>query len=221
MTDVLKTQQKKAIRRALIQAALAVLEREGWKVGKEGPKIRGRVRQITKNGRALVAAIRTSQDGWIAFPRNRKDTKWITLADVDVVIAAAVDDPAEPKFAQVHMFEAKELRERFDRAYTARLEAGHSIPRGRGVWVSLYYEETSDPVNRVGAGIGIAHPPIAQVPLDQGGVSDSRPPVIQPTSEPADGDAANFQPLTIQQAKVRLARSLGVDPGSIKITVEA
>jgi hypothetical protein len=34
---------------------------------------------------------------------------------VDVVVAAAID-PAEPKVAQVHLFDAKELPERFDRA---------------------------------------------------------------------------------------------------------
>jgi hypothetical protein len=67
------------------------------------------------------------------------------------------------------------------------------------------------------------HRPIALVPLDQQHAADgSRPPVIPPTSSAASaGDANSFEPLTIPQAKVRLARTLGVDPGSIKITVEA
>jgi hypothetical protein len=220
MTDVLKTPEKKRIRRALIAAALAVLNKEGWKVSQEGSKVKGRVRQITKNGRTHLAAIRTSQDGWIAFPRNRKDTKWVTLSDVEVVVAASVDDSAQPKFAQVHIFDAKELRDRFDRAYAARRKAGHSIPVGRGIWISLYLQESEDPVNRVGAGIGLEHPPVGLIPLDEQPASGGgRPPVTPPSATAGDSD--DFEPLTIPQAKERLARTLGVDPGSIKITVEA
>ena len=141
MTDVLNTPEKKAIRRALIAAAFATLEREGWKVGRGKGGVKGRVREITKDGQTQLAAIRTSQDHWIAFPRNQfprsqRDTKWVTLADVDLVVAAAVDDPTQPKFAQVHIFDAKDLRERFDRSYAARRKAGHNIPVGRGMWVS-------------------------------------------------------------------------------------
>lgn len=222
MTNVTKTPEKKRIRRILVNAALATLEREGWKVAKIRGGGKGRVRRITKGDKSLLAAIRTSQDEWIAFPRNDDDTAWATLSDVDVVVAAAVDDAANPKNAQVHLFDAAELRERFDRAYAARRAAGHSIPLGRGVWVSLYHEEATDPVGRVGAGIGIAHPPIARIPLNEvetvaAAVPSATPPA-PPSSMSNDDDE---QPLTIAQAKVRLARTLGVDPGSIKITVEA
>ena len=220
MTDVLKTPEKKAIRRALIASALEVLKRDGWNVGREASKVKGRVRRISKNGQTHLAAIRTSQDGWIAFPRNRRDTKWVTLNDVDVVVAAAID-PAQPKVAQVHMFDAKELRARFDRAYDARKKAGHSIPLGRGIWISLYHEESDDPVNRIGAGIGLANPPIARVPLPESDASGASRAPVPPYSAEAVAAQNEFEPLTIAQAKVRLARTLGVDPTNIKITVEA
>lgn len=219
MTDVSKTPEKKLIRRRLIEAALETLESQGWSVTRVKGGGKGRVRRITKNGKSQLAVIRTTQDTWIAFPRNEDDAQWVTLSDVDVVVAASVDDPSKPKFALVHIFDANEIRDRFDRAYTARRAAGHTIPLGRGVWVSLYDEEGTSPVQRVGAGAGVAHPPIAKVPLDRNDAPGAGISVVPPTkpSSPSDADG----PLTIAQAKARLARTLGVDPSSIRITVEA
>jgi DNA-binding PadR family transcriptional regulator len=220
MTDIFKRPVKKEIRVQLVQAALQTLEDQGWKVAKVRGVGKGRVRRITKNGKSRLAAIRTTQDTWIAFPRDDDDTKWVTLADVDVVVAVSVDDPPNPKFAQVHMIEAKEMRDRFDRAYAARLAAEHTIPVGRGMWVSLYDEEGTSPVQRVGAGAGLANPPIARVPLGSlGGHRGSGPTrPEEPTNRTVEDDE---EPLTIAEAKRRLAQTFGVDPASIKITVEA
>ena len=145
MTDVSKTPEKKRIRIQLVNAAIQAVERQGWKVAKVHGGGTGRLRRISKNGTTRLMAIRTTQDTWIAFPRNEDDTKWVTLSDVDVIVAASVDDPANPRFAQVHMIDADEMRDRFDRAYAARRAADHTIPLGRGVWVSLYHEEGDQP----------------------------------------------------------------------------
>ena len=220
MTDVSKTPEKKRIRKGLVAAALETLERNGWTVTRVTGMGTGRVRRITKDGKTRLAAIRTTQDTWIAFPRTDDDTKWVTLSDVDVVVVASVDDPNNPKFANVHIVEAKEMRDRFDRAYAARLAAGHTIPLGRGVWVSLYQDEGTSPVQLVGAGAGIAHPPVARLPLD--GVNAKEAGSSVATAHRADDQSGEEdKPLTIAEAKVRLARSLGVEPSSIKIIVEA
>lgn len=221
MTDVSKTPEKKRIRRALVAAALETLERQGWKVARVKGGGKGRLRRITKNGKSQLAAIRTSQDGWLGIPRTDDDASWVTLSEVDVVVVSAVDDPTSPKFALVHIFDATELRERFDRAYAARREAGHSLPVGRGVWVSLYHEESTDPVNRVGAGIGLLRKPVATVPLDKEAAAGAQPARVPTATAAAGEDDDSFEPLTIAQAKARLARTLGVDPGNVKITVEA
>jgi hypothetical protein len=218
VTDVFKRPEKKPIRAKLVGAAISTLEEEGWKLAKVRGIGKGRVRRITKNGVSKLAAIRTTQDTWIAFPRNADDTRWITLSDVDVVVAASVDDGANPRFAQVHMIDATEMRDRFDRAYAARLAAGHTIPIGRGVWLPLYDEEGTSPVQRVGAGAGLVHKPIARVPLDDTGGGASS---LQASTPPPPLDATDDIPLTIAEAKARLARTLGVSPTSIKITVEA
>jgi hypothetical protein len=118
----------------------------------------------------------------------------------------------DPKFAQVHMMEADEMRLRFDRAYAARKAADYEIPLGRGVWVSLYDRDSTDPVTHVGAGAGLDHPPIARVQLE---------PEASDIGAETKGSDNSDKPLTIGEAKRRLAMTLGVDPSNIKITVEA
>jgi hypothetical protein len=222
MTNVVKTPEKKWLRTKLVRAGLETLEKEGWTVAKVSGAGKGRVRRISKGNVTKLAAIRTTQDTWIAFPRNEDDTAWVTLSDVDVVVAISVDDPEHPQFAKVHFLDAGDLRSRFDRAYQARRDAGHSIPIGRGVWLSLYDDEGTSPVQRVGAGAGNIQPPKALVPLGDPGPSSPKPPSGGgPAAPDADGASDDGGPLTIAQAKIRLARTLGVDPSSIKITVEA
>jgi hypothetical protein len=214
MTNIYKTAEKVSRRDRLFLIGLQTLHNEGWVVQKIPGAGKSSVRQITKGGRSRRVSIRTSQDTWIAFPRNANDDGWITLSDVDVVLAVSVDNRESPKFAQVHMIEADEMRQRFDRAYAARVAAGYTIPLGRGVWVPLYYPDAKDPVTHVGGGAGLIHPPIARVPLEPE-ESDSDDPLEQRNL------GSNDVPLSIAEAKRRLAITFGVDPSSIKITVEA
>ena len=76
-------------------------------------------------------SIRTSQDTWIAFPRNAADDGWSTLELVDAVVAVSVDDKDRPTFVRAHWIEGDDMRARFDRAYAARLGAGYIIQKGR------------------------------------------------------------------------------------------
>ena len=100
------------------------------------------------------------------------------------------------------------------------------MPRmSRGLWVSLYFQDANDPVTHVGAGAGLKHPPIAEVPL----VPGSAP--LPPGSDAEDvdqelgGGEANVsaksdeQPLTIAEAKRRLALANGVSVDDVKITI--
>ncbi len=203
--------KKTQTRRLLANACLQVLEREGWTISKVSGFGNARIRRLAKNGKSKLAAIRTTQDQWIAFPRTQDDTKWATLSDVDAVVVASVD-PDDPKVARVHMIDADELRRRFDRAYEARRTAGHALPVGRGVWISLYENEAPDPVTLVGAGAGIASAPIARVSLETVGTPT--------TGARAPVGTTDDETLTIAEAKARLARTFGVDPSNVKITVE-
>jgi hypothetical protein len=209
MTNV--STPKKAGRRQLFAAGVDTLEKQGWTVERAPHHRSSSVRRITKGGKSLLAAITTTQDQHLAYPRDKADKAWVTLSDVDVVVAVSVNDVKAPRFALVHFFDADEVRERYDRTYKARLSAGHSIPLGRGVWLSLYREEDHSVPSRVGAGIGLKYPPIAPpVPLSAAGGKAERA-----AEAPAGPRGA------IAEAKALIAAAYGVDPASVRITIEA
>jgi hypothetical protein len=205
----------------LFSIAVETLENAGWKVERVQGSGKSSVRRITKGGKSKIVSIRTTQDTWIAFPRIEGDTRWRTLDEVDAVVPVSVDDRHNPKFAKVHMIDGDEMRDRFNRAYAARKNAGHTIPIGRGVWVSLYIPEGRDPVTHVGAGAGLKFPPMATVPLRPEWIA-----AIEKSSDADEGETRVVEegeesPLSIADAKRRLAKTFGVDPANIRITVEA
>ncbi len=212
MTNIFGSPEKVTMKTQLFEAGVRALERVGYKVERVQGSGKSSVRRIVKGKESKVVSIRTTQDTWIAFPRTEHDKGWRTLDEVDLVVAVSVDDPHNPKFAKVHMLDGDEMRDRFNRAYAARKRAGHTIPIGRGVWVSLYIPEGTDPVSHVGAGAGLKTPPIATIPL----VDDARPAI-----ETAAYVENDFEPLSIPEAKRRLAITLGVKPENIKIMVDA
>lgn len=215
MTNVSATQEKLALRTQLFRAAEEALKKDGWRVERIARSGKSSIRRITKGKLEKTVSIRTSQDTWIAFPRTPDDRTWATLAEVDYVVASSVDSRDDPRFVQVHLIEGAEMRARFDRAYAARKKAGYTMPVGRGIWLSLYEEESSDPVTFVGAGAGLLYPAIAKVPLngEESGLTSK-----ESDSQIFEG-TTNETPLTIAQAKRRLALSLGVSEADIKITI--
>ncbi|MGB3388491.1 MAG: hypothetical protein WBA88_10970 [Pseudaminobacter sp.] len=217
MTNVFKTPEKVQTRSRLFKAGVATLEKAGWKVERIRGVGKSSVRRITRGPESKVVTIRTTQNTWIAFPRNKDDTAWGTLADVDAVVAVSVDEHDSPRFAQVHMIDGDEMRGRFDRAYAARHEANYTMPLGRGIWLSLYQKEAKDPVTLVGAGAGLDNPVLAKIPLDS---IDAVEPETAAEAEDTDEADTEDAPLTIAEAKRRLALTFGVSPASIKIIVE-
>ena len=215
MTNVYGTEGKILLRRKLFEAGIGSLEKEGWAVERERGSGKASVRRIRRGDESKLVSIRTTQDTWIAFPRDKTDSEWVTLSMVDVVVAVSVDDRLEPKFAQVHFLDGDEMRDRFDRAYRMRIAAGHSIPLGRGLWLSLYEKEAEEPLNLVGAGAGLDTPPFARVSLDDlAESSDENLKQMQRSSRPEEF-------LSIEEAKRRLALTLGVGPENVKIIIEA
>ena len=216
MTNVSGSPKKLVTRDFLFRTGKEALERNGWTVEKIPRSGKSSLRRITKGKETKTVSIRTSQDTWIAFPRTSEDDGWATLGDVDYVVASSIDDYDNPQYAQVHMIGGDEMRARFDRAYSARKEAGHVLPVGRGIWLSLYEKEASKPVSLVGGGIGLDHPPIAKVKLPDQALDKV---VDEQLAEPVK--EVDEAPLTIAEAKRRLAKSLGVAESDIKITISS
>jgi hypothetical protein len=222
MTNVYGTPEKVNMKSMLFQIAVAALAEQGWKVERVPGSGKSSVRRITKSGQSKIVSIRTSQDTWIAFPRTEGDKSWRTLDEVDAVVPVSVDDRDAPRYAKVHLIDGNEVRDRFNRAYEARKNAGHSIPIGRGVWVSLYNPEANEPVSHIGAGMGLKFPPIATVPLSSARMPAANMADSGDTEDSLGGEVPSVEaPLSIAEAKRRLALTLGVDPANIKITVEA
>ena len=232
MTNVYASPEKAPLRDFLFQVAERGLRNQGWSVERVPGAGKPSLRRITKEGTSRLVSIRTSQDTWIAFPRTADDAGWATLDEVDYVVAASVDDYDRPRFANIHLVPGDDMRARFDRAYAARKAAGHVIPVGRGVWLSLYEAEANNPVASVGGGIGLAYPPIWQEPLPGDGdgndpTSGSNPPPSPPpsgTAPAAETSSPNStnqrpRPLTIAEAKRGLALTFGVPEDAIEITI--
>jgi hypothetical protein len=220
MGNVSGTPEKLALRKRLFEIGIQTLEDQGYVVERVPRAGKSSKRRITKSGDSKIVAIRTMQDAHISFPRTTDDSGWTTLSDVDVVVAVSVDDREHPKFAVVHQFDGDVVQDHFDRAFGARRRANFAISAGQGMWISLYDAEGNDPVTLVGAGLGLKYPSIAQVPLDHERSEQPDHGAAKGAHEPRQKlDAA--APLTISEAKHRLALALGVSPDSIKITVEA
>lgn len=223
MTNVYQTPEKGERRNLLFQIGLDALKALGWTVERVQGSGKASVRRIRRGKDARIISIRTTQDTSIAFPRNKEDTDWVTLSGVDSVVAVSVDDAHEPKFALVHLLDGDDLRDRFNRSYKARIEAGHSIPPGRGVWLPLYIRDSGSTPAHVGGGVGLDVPPMARVPLAPKALSGASPSddVQTQLNEENEQEASPPEaPLSIAEAKRRLAVTFGVDPGNIKIIID-
>src|SRR5205085_2822583 len=92
MTNVSMTPEKVATRRGLFAFAEQSLERDGWTVSRVARGGKASLREIRKGDRSHLVSIRTSQDTWIAFPPKTNGPGWVTLDEVDFVVAVSVDD---------------------------------------------------------------------------------------------------------------------------------
>lgn len=219
---------KVAVRNFLRARAIEELKKLGYRVERIPRAGKGSLRRLVKDGVTKTVTIRTSQDAWIAFPRNADDTGWSTLEDADLVVAASLTAKDSDR-ANFHLFDANDIRARFDRALAARKRANHVIPAERGIWISLYHEEATDPVSMVGAGAGLDRKSLLAedvlVELSDGDLREKDeevavPPPPRPPLALAMPSPSPEEPLTIPEAKRRLALAFGVDSSAIKITVE-
>lgn len=225
MTNVSKTPTKKATRAGLFAFGIETLEKEGWKVSRIPRGGKASLRLITKGQESHKVSIRTSQDAWIAFPRKTNEQGWVTLDDVDFVVAVSVNDRHNPTEARVHMIPGDDARERFERAYSARKEAQHTLPDGRGIWLSLYDKDEPNPVSHVGAGMGLDYKALAVLDLNKNalpvvGESDDEGVTDGEDEEAGEGESEASAPLSITEAKRRLAETFGVPESAIKISIE-
>src|ERR1700680_5124194 len=114
--------------RLMVDAAKQAARDQGYTLSRVPGRGLSNEWKAEKGGKTVRASIRTTRDRWIAFLPLEGGTKWKTLDSAQLVIVAAVDSKEDPKNIEVYIFPAKEVRQRFDDAYKARLAEGRSIP---------------------------------------------------------------------------------------------
>lgn len=229
MTNIYATPEKVQYAKRLFEIGIEYLEGQGYEVSRVPRSGKKSLRRVRKGKEDFNVAIRTSQDQWFAFPRDN-DGNWLGMDDVDVkrviVVALNTRDQGKEKVGLVHDFAADEVRKRLNKNFDARYAANPNFDVSHGNWISLYTEEAKEPTSFVGAGIGIKFPPVARVPLLGKTADDVEEEDLAEALEPSNVPAIerrheeNDSPLTIAEAKRRLALTFGVEPNAIKITVE-
>lgn len=136
-------------------------EGQGYALERYPGRGRSNVWDVSKGGRSRKASFRTTRDGWIAYPPLDKGTRFRTLNDVEVVFAAAVDDPDDPQRIVVYEFPADIVRERFRASYNARIEAGQVVRDKFGMWVKLERDQSGRAAG-VGSGLAEEYDPIGE-----------------------------------------------------------
>src|SRR5580658_2824944 len=89
--------------RVLVHGAKKGAAEAGYTMSRLPGRGLSNVWQVQKNGKAQIAAIRTTRDRHIAFPPLEGGKKWKTLDDVDLVIVAATDSKHDPKKVAVYI----------------------------------------------------------------------------------------------------------------------
>lgn len=179
----------------LVNCARRALEDNGFAIRRVPGRGRQNVWITKKNGVEKTVCIRTTRDRWIAFP-PLGDDEWKTLDDVEEVVVVAVDDTELPKKAEVFIFPAKDVRNRFNDAYKARKKEGREMTLNFGMWVALDARDKGG-VNDVGSGIVEHYSPISVFPLEFGSPRPSR---IQTAPESGNDDRDTDEPQNVQQA---------------------
>ena len=230
MTNIYATREKLQYAKRLFEIGIEYLEGQGYEVSRVPRSGKKSLRRVKKGKEEFNVAIRTSQDQWFAFPRDH-DGNWLGMDDVIVkrviVVALNTRDKDKEKFGLVHDFTADEVRKRLNKNYEARYAVNPNFDVSHGNWISLYNEEAKEPTSFVGAGIGIKFPPVARVPLLGKTADDAGEVDVTEAAELSNVPATvrqredNDSPLTIAEAKRRLALTFGVEPNAIKITIEA
>ena len=208
--------------RLMVEAAKRGAIAAGYTLDRMPGRGLSNVWMITKGGTSQKASIRTTRDRWIAFPPLEKGKKWKTLDQVDLVIVATVNDRDDPRNVEVYIFPQAEVRKRFDASYAARVAAGQRTGDNFGMWVARDQRGRNSPAD-VGSGIVDQYKPVAVIPIADL-LTDVQAGVVSNDEvgddRPAD-EIENDPPLTIPEAKRRLALTLGCNPENIKIIVEA
>jgi hypothetical protein len=225
MTNRLKEMGETASWRLLVAAAIEGATRSGYALKRQPGRGLSNTWEVTKDGEAKIASVRTTRDRYIAFPPLEGGKRWKTLDDADLVLVSAVDDPANPQNVDVYLFPADVVRQRFDASYAARIEHGHTVRDNFGMWVML--DVGDDQIaSQVGSGLAVDYPAIARFSIDELEGAAVAPASVNEAAalEPEDTDGASPSFTTVAEvlasARSEIARLTGMPLEAIKLDLK-
>lgn len=210
----------------MVDAAKRGLEQQGYQLERQPGRGLSNVWNALRDGSVKTVSIRTTRNRWIAFPPLEGGDKWKTLDDVDLVAVSAVDSKDAPKNIEVYVFEASEVKSRFNAAYQARRNAGQVVRDDFGMWICLDTDNRNMPVS-VGSGLAEKYPAIVAFSIDslaQGNgtsVKTKRPPLQENSQATPSGDT-NFGTISevMEWARARVAEIAVVSIDAVKLDLK-
>lgn len=204
----------------LVEAAKRCLEEQGYELERVPGRGLSNIWTMSKDGQSEIASIRTTQDRWFAFPPLNNGENWKTLDDVDTVVVAAVDDRDNPRNVEVYVFPADEVRNRFNAAYSARIEAGQTVRNNFGMWVALDVDDRGIAAS-IGSGIREQFPPVAIYPVE--GLGDNANPrdsMAKHEAEPVGDDPRLTIGDILSRARSDIAATAGVEVDAVNLDLK-
>lgn len=227
MSTRLKDMGQGAAWRLMVRGALKGAEQAGYTLKRQPGRGLSNTYEMTKDGKAKVASLRTTQDRWIAFPPLDNGKRWKTLDGVELVLVSAVDNRENPQNVDVYLFPADEVRKRFDASYAARIAEGHIVSDNFGMWVML--DKGDDQVmSQVGHSLAIDYPAIAHFTideledevLDRSSGQDEEAPVEPMDKESPVDDQLNSIAAVLAFAREKIATLSGLPASSIMLELK-
>ena len=206
--------------RILNRIAKLAFQNLGYSARRLPGRGKANVWEVTRGGETHLMSVRTSRDRSFAFPRLKNG--WKTLDDVDLVMVVSVDDRYEPKNAEVYVFPADEVHERFNAALKARLEYGQTVRFDYGMWVRLDTDKRGI-ARSVGSGIADKFPREAVYSLADFDAPDDGEEAPDELLE-GGGIEGSQAPGTIAEvissATQQIAALAGVEPERVKLELK-
>lgn len=209
----------------LVRAARRALEEQGYTVVRMPGRGLSNIVKITKDGKTALAAIRTTQDRYIAF-NPLEAGGWKTLDEVEWVVVAAVDKPEAVAKIIVHLFPAADVRQRFNASLEARLAAGYG-KKDFAMWLALDLDDTSGSPSAVGSGIVGQYEPIGVYSADEltalpGAPAEAETAIAEAATPPEPAQEAKPTSIAdvLRAAREQIARIAGVRVDAVSLELK-
>ncbi|MHC2001820.1 hypothetical protein ACYQR9_15475 [Methylobacterium sp. CM6241] len=220
-----KLRVMKARQSALSLVALGVLRDLGYVIG-DTLKVPGAYGYFAKHGgEDTSVGIKTSADRWVGIPRDASGG-WGLVSQAKEIFVVTFDDRFAMNRLQIIAFAPKVLIEMGTKVYARAQKEGQT-----GIqWIPL-----DEHANRSGTSMAAGHllphgnvvfdEPIEWLDVDtvHGDTTEAEEVEVEAEPEPVATSTPQAEPLrlTIPEAKAALARTFGVSPEAISITVNA